>query len=835
MESKDIVNWLGERTELTLMGEDILKEITPHFQWITLPDQQAIAQEGKIPQGLYILYEGHLDGATQNLGLLPGEVVNLGAIILGHAARRTVLTIGDCQLLFLEAATFKQFVEKYPQIIQTFSQYLAAEVQELSAQLFFEQERQTLLRPYLVPKARRAIIGKSRYALTLRAQIREAFHSRDAVLIFGEPGLEKDNTAALIHFGSDSYRREPMIKVNCATIHANGADLFGYAQGKLSLLEALGKGTLLLNNIQELPPALLPAIAELIQQGTYRPVIRPGEPLPPVKHSQARILAISETIVPSLNKLFPKTIKVPPLRVRKADVEDYLHYYLQLACRSKNIAVVPVSQEAIRKLQAYDFPNNLRELSNLVERAITQLQGCTEITEEIIWPSQSKKKQFRWNFLNAYPQLRAFLRSAWWPDRLNYGFATWAFAAIVIILFVGPQQRSENFALNLFWAWWWPLSLIAFPFVGRLWCAVCPFMIYGEITQKLSLWLFPRPLKKWPRQTAEKWGGWFLFGLFTLILLWEELWHLQNTAYLSACLLLLITAGAMIFSAIFERRFWCRYLCPIGGMNGLFAKLSMTELRGQQGTCSAECSTYQCYKGGPQKGEGQATFGCPLYSHPAQLEENRDCVLCMTCLKACPHRSIEVNLRPPAIELWTTHLPRPYEVALLFLLLNSVFLRRLPEIALEWDLTINFERFSSHAIAAMVALSLPTLIPLLAHQFIPQKNKTPHLSFWELAYGYLPLVLAGNLAHYLRLGLGEAGTILPLTLATFGLTDTTLPVLIAHPAVVAFLQGCVLVLGVFAALVITRKIGRQSLKILWPQYGAVMLLAWLMSQIIMGY
>jgi polyferredoxin len=153
-------------------------------------------------------------------------------------------------------------------------------------------------------------------------------------------------------------------------------------------------------------------------------------------------------------------------------------------------------------------------------------------------------------------------------------------------------------------------------------------------------------------------------------LLMEELWDLENTAYLSACLLLLITAGAMIFSAIFERRFWCRYLCPIGGMNGLFAKLSMTELRAQQGTCSAECTTYQCYKGGPQKGEGLATLGCPLYSHPAQLEDNRDCVLCMTCLKACPHRSVEVNLRPPGIELWTTHVPRTYEVALLLLLLG---------------------------------------------------------------------------------------------------------------------------------------------------------------------
>ncbi|WP_428012165.1 4Fe-4S binding protein [Baaleninema sp.] len=186
----------------------------------------------------------------------------------------------------------------------------------------------------------------------------------------------------------------------------------------------------------------------------------------------------------------------------------------------------------------------------------------------------------------------------------------------MILLFIGPQTRDRNIALNLFWAWWWPLILIGFPFVGRLWCAVCPFMIYGELAQKLSLKLFPRQLRRWPRESAERWGGWFLFGLFVLIFLWEELSNLENTAYLSSCLLLLITAGAVIFSLIFERRFWCRYLCPIGGMNGLFAKLSMTELRARPGICSAECTTYQCYKGGPRKGEGQDTDGCPLYSHP---------------------------------------------------------------------------------------------------------------------------------------------------------------------------------------------------------------------------
>ena len=100
---------------------------------------------------------------------------------------------------------------------------------------------------------------------------------------------------------------------------------------------------------------------------------------------------------------------------------------------------------------------------------------------------------------------------------------------------------------------------------------------------------------------------------------------------------MLITAGAMIFSALFERRFWCRYLCPIGGMNGMFAKLSITELRGTAGApVRQNAPPTSATKAVRKKGEGQETSGCPLYSHPAQLEDNRDCVLCMTCLKSLP-------------------------------------------------------------------------------------------------------------------------------------------------------------------------------------------------------
>ena len=70
-------------------------------------------------------------------------------------------------------------------------------------------------------------------------------------------------------------------------------------------------------------------------------------------------------------------------------------------------------------------------------------------------------------------------------------------------------------------------------------------------------------LLKWPREAMDQWGAWFLFALFAVILVWEEVWDLPHTAALSSWLLLLITFGAMVGSFFFERRIWCRYLCPV--------------------------------------------------------------------------------------------------------------------------------------------------------------------------------------------------------------------------------------------------------------------------------
>ncbi|MGB3570543.1 MAG: AAA family ATPase, partial [Phormidesmis sp.] len=257
------------------------------------------------------------------------------------------------------------------------------------------------------------------------------------------------------------------------------------------------------------------------------------------------------------------------------------------------------------------------------------------------------------------------------------------------------------------------------------------------------------------------------------------------------------------------------------------------------------CNTYHCYKGGPAEGEGQATQGCPVYSHPAQLTDNRNCVLCMTCLKACPHQSVELNLRPPGIELWTTNNGTYYEIALLLLLFGAVLVHRLPQLTtLVLGDTRLLESFGGHAIAATAALFLPSAIALLADQIRNRlQGQGPNRSFLTLAYGYLPLLLFASLAHYLLLGLSEAGQILPTFWATWppnitsSLTGTIAELITslsvsAHPAVIAFLQGVSLIAGAVLSLIFTQKMGRQPWQKLLPQHSVTLGLTLLFWQLI---
>ena len=275
METAELMTWLQERTAMNILPDEVLKAIAPNLTLTSWAKNETIIEASQPIKNVYILEAGQVEikGTKQTSCLLPGSLINLRELILEQSAQNTITILTEAKLWAIPAEKFTQLIKQYPAISQAFSQQLAQEIANLSSQLDFEQERREALRPYLVNKAKRGIIGKSRYAVRLRQNVKTASKDHQSVLIFGEQGLEKDNLAALIHYGSGD-RREPVIKVDCAKLQASGAEIFGRAGGKPGLIEAVGKGTVIFNNIQDLPSELLPSIVKLLDTKTYTAINR---------------------------------------------------------------------------------------------------------------------------------------------------------------------------------------------------------------------------------------------------------------------------------------------------------------------------------------------------------------------------------------------------------------------------------------------------------------------------------------------------------------------------------------------------------------------------------
>lgn len=675
------------------------------------------------------------------------------------------------------------------------------------------------LAPCLLGRPRRGVVGSSRYAVALRESIRRAAADPAAgpVLISGEQGLEKDNLAALIHFGSGA-RQRLLARVDASELPADGGDLFdGGAEG-LSLLDCLAGGGLLIDQIDRAPQDLRPLLLDLIRSGRWQRR-HGGE----VLHFTGRVFLTAESSQRDLEGQVT-LIRVPPLRVRRQDLGEWVRYGVRQRAAGLGWQHPPQVPEAvIRTLQIHDFPGNLRELSDVVERAMIQSAAShpAGLAEDVFWTARRPGVRPRFDLWRWKPWLRTTMRSPRLWNGLLFGLVSWLFVAVNLWLWIGPQQRSANGALLLFWSWWWPLILLLHPLVGRLWCSICPFMVWGEIVQRCARVVGIRP-RRWPRGEHDRWAAPLLAAGFALILVWEEVWNLENTAWLSSCLLLAITAGAVVCSLLFEKRFWCRYLCPVGGMNGLFARLAISELRAEVGTCSGSCSSYGCFKGSGPIGEGLATAGCPLGTHPAHLADNRNCVLCLTCAAACPHRSVQLRLRPPAADLQRDMQPPAGELGLLLVLTGGVCLHHWQRL-LGWSplapASLQMGPLLPRLAFASLALALPAGLWLLLRLGSSRMGRRPDHS-WLVAYGLLPLIWALLLARHLPMGLMEAGRLLPVSAASLPELARRLPAWRADSHVVAFCQSVVMTIGAAGSLVILRRL-------LQPERGRQ--LAWLLA------
>src|SRR6476646_396848 len=212
------------------------------------------------------------------------------------------------------------------------------------------------------------------------------------VLVTGESGSGKDALAAFIH--SRSMRAgQTLVKIGCATLPADllGAELFGYERGaftgaseaKPGRLEAAHRGTLILDEIAHLP---LEAQAKLLRVIEQRQFERLGGRK--TISVDARLIALTNADLKNAverrafrDDLFYRLnvvhIQVPPLRDRQKDLDSLARQFASTYSTKHGSRAKRISTEALRYLKNYDFPGNVRELANIIERATIVANGST--------------------------------------------------------------------------------------------------------------------------------------------------------------------------------------------------------------------------------------------------------------------------------------------------------------------------------------------------------------------------------------------------------------------------------------------------------------------------
>jgi formate hydrogenlyase transcriptional activator len=262
------------------------------------------------------------------------------------------------------------------------------EIQKLRSQL--EDENLALQEEIAVSAAAGGIIGASAGLREVLERVARVAATDSTVLINGETGTGKELIARAIHSGSARAKR-PLVKVNCAALPEGliASELFGHEKGAFTgaldrhrgRFELASGGTIFLDEVGELPPPVQVALLRVLQEREFERV-GGHETL----RTDARVVAASNRNLEEaagegrfrsdlffrLN-VFP--IRVPPLRERADDIPILAEYFASQSARKIGKAVRGIGESAMAALCGYPWPGNIRELQNVVERAVILARG----------------------------------------------------------------------------------------------------------------------------------------------------------------------------------------------------------------------------------------------------------------------------------------------------------------------------------------------------------------------------------------------------------------------------------------------------------------------------
>lgn len=234
------------------------------------------------------------------------------------------------------------------------------------------------------------MIGNSHSMRQLFAQLRQIAQADGPVLITGESGVGKELVARALHQESPRCN-QPFVAINCGGIAASllESELFGHAAGAFTgadkarkgLFAAAHGGTLLLDEIGEMPLEMQSSLLRTLQDGRVRPVGSNQEQALDVRIIAATNRELKDEVRGGrfredlYYRLETFSVEVPPLRERGDDIERLIAHQIRQLNTRRQQPIEGVAAEAMARLKAYPFPGNVRELANVIERAVTFAGG----------------------------------------------------------------------------------------------------------------------------------------------------------------------------------------------------------------------------------------------------------------------------------------------------------------------------------------------------------------------------------------------------------------------------------------------------------------------------
>ncbi len=370
--------------------------------------------------------------------------------------------------------------------------------------------------------------------------------------------------------------------------------------------------------------------------------------------------------------------------------------------------------------------------------------------------------------------------------------ASFSFVALIVVgLVVSPSSGGE-LTSSFTWSVWWPSLAILTLLGGRIWCLACPPAAIGDWIQRLTGFRLrlPRVLR----------NAWLQIPAFLAISWAFTYWDIASSPRGTALFLLGFTLVVVAMALAFERRTFCRYLCPISGMLGLFGMLSPWRLRARpRGGVSGTPP------GRPNRARPEA---CPLLERPYEMDRNVDCHYCLACTRWPHGPGFRVELIPPGEALVSSRVRRTDEAAVILALYGIALFQILVMFGFADGWLQSLPKYT------LAFLATSAILPGVAYAVICRlasrwRSSDGPRAWWisNLAYALIPLVwamfLAHNLDHFVQQG-GGVGQSLRALLG--GVPASGLPVVFVNTRALLLAQLLVLLAGFAGSLGVARRL-----------------------------